>query len=207
MTGPEIKINRIVGPEDEPECIVSPIYDDQIVDQVMSATKVAADYLYINEEVEELTGPALKNEKITYKDQEMNYYHFIEMLIAKSYKLNATIKKEEEAIKLKVLDPVILNSIMKEVENPDRYFQNIKDRIYIFMVVLNSKTNYYEKLKKKCWQEKDEFSKMIIVENNFKMIINKFEADHGLDLKKVLMGVLGVPWHEDKCKVLKRIKP
>jgi hypothetical protein len=30
MTGPEIKINRIVGPEDEPECVVSPIDDDQI---------------------------------------------------------------------------------------------------------------------------------------------------------------------------------
>jgi hypothetical protein len=41
----------------------------------MDTFKVPVEYLYIHEEVKELTGPALKDEKIIYKDQEMNYYH------------------------------------------------------------------------------------------------------------------------------------
>ena len=36
-------------------------------DAVMNVFKVPEDYLYINEEVEEMTGPALKDEKIIYK--------------------------------------------------------------------------------------------------------------------------------------------
>lgn len=175
-----------------------------IVDQVINATKVSAKYLYINEEVEELTGPALKDEKITYKDQEMNYYHFIEMLISKSYKLNAAISVDKTGIDVRVVDLEILVQIILDTNRSDELLELADKKLNGFMVKLNSKINYFDKLKK--YLNRDIHLGRIEIENDFKRMVNKFEVDHGMDLKKVLMGALGVPWHKYKYELFKRIK-
>lgn len=174
-------------------------------DAVINATKVATKFLYINEEVEELTGPALKDEKITYKDQEMNYYHFIEMLISKSYKLNAAISVDKTGIDLRVVDLEILGQIILDTNCSNELLKLSHKKLYNFMVEFYFKFNYFDKLKR--YQNRDIHLGRIEIENDFKKMVNKFEVDHGLDMKKVLMGALGVPWHKEKYEVFKRIKP
>jgi hypothetical protein len=173
-------------------------------DTVINATKVPAKYLYINEEVEELTGPALKDEKIIYKDQEMNYYHFIEMLISKSYKLNAAISADKTGIDLRVVDLEILGQIILDTNRSNELLKLSHKKLYNFMVEFYFKFNYFDELKR--YQNRDIYLGRIEIENDFKKMINKFETDHGMDLKKVLMGALGVPWHKYKYELFKRIK-
>ena len=165
---------------------------------------MAVDFLYINEEVEELTGPALKDEKINYKDEEMDYYHFIEMLISKSYKLNAAISVNKTGIDVRVVDLEILVQIILNTDHSDELLKLAEKKLNSFMVELNSKINYIDELKR--YLNRDIILGRIEIENDYKKMVNKFETDHGLDIKKVLMGALGVPWHKYKYELFKRIK-
>jgi hypothetical protein len=196
--GPEIEINKIVAPKNWAEL-------KSIREKIINATKVAADYLYIHEEVEELTGPALKDEKIIYKGEEMDIYHFIETLITKSYKLNAAISVDKTGIDVRVVDLQILVQIILETNRKDELLKLADKKLNDFMVELNSKINYFEKLQK--YLNRNIHLGRIEIENDFKKMVNEFEADHGLDIKKVLMGALGVPWYTKKYNVFKRIKP
>jgi hypothetical protein len=72
------------------------------------------------------------------------------------------------------------------------------------MVEFYFKFNYFDELKR--YLNRDIHLGRIEIKNDFKKMVNKFEADHGLDMKKVLMGALGVPWHKEKYEVFKRIK-
>lgn len=175
-----------------------------VVDEVMNATKVPAEYLYMNEEVEELTGPELKDEKIAYKDEEMDYYHFIEMLISKSYKLNAAISVNKTGIDVRVVDLEILVQIILNTDHSDELLKLAEKKLNSFIVELNSKINYIDELNR--YLNKDIILGRIEIENDYKKMVNKFEVDHGMDLKKVLMGALGVPWHKYKYELFKRIK-
>jgi len=173
-------------------------------DAVINATKVSAKYLYINEEVEELTGPALKDEKIIYKGEKMDYYHFIEMLISKSYKLNAAISVNKTGIDVRVVDLEILVQIILDTNRSDELLKLAEKKLNSFMVELNSKINYIDELKK--YLNRDIILGRIEIENDYKRMVNKFEADHGFNIKKVLTGALGVPWHKYKYELFKRIK-
>jgi hypothetical protein len=172
--------------------------------QIMDTFKVPVEYLYIHEEVKELTGPALKDEKIIYKDEEMDYYHFIEMLISKSYKLNAAISVNKTGIDVRVVDLEILVQIILDTNRSNELLKLSHKKLYNFMVEFYFKFNYFDELKR--YLNRDIHLGRIEIKNDFKKMVNKFEADHGLDMKKVLMGALGVPWHKEKYEVFKRIK-
>ena len=151
-----------------------------------------------------MTGPALKDEKINYKDEEMDYYHFIEMLISKSYKLNAAISVNKTGIDVRVVDLEILVQIILNTDHSDELLKLAEKKLNSFMVELNSKINYIDELKR--YLNRDIILGRIEIENDYKKMVNKFETDHGLDIKKVLMGALGVPWHKYKYELFKRIK-
>jgi len=145
-----------------------------------------------------------KDEKIIYKGEEMDVYHFIEMLISKSYKLNTAISVDKTEIGVRLVDLEILVQIILETNLKDELLELADEELNNFIIELNSKINYFEKLKK--YLNRDIHLGRIEIENDFKRMVNKFEVAHSLDMKKVLMGALGVPWHNVKYKVFKNIK-
>lgn len=172
--------------------------------QIINMFKIPFKYLHLKKEVKELLGPALKENKIIYLNEEMEFYHFIEILISKSYKLNAVISINKTGVDVKVIDLEILVKIIFETDQSEKLFKLTEKELNSFMNELNSKINYIDKLK--IYINRDIRTGRSKIENDFKRMINKFEADHGLSMKKVLMGALGVPWHKNKYEVFKRIR-